>query len=317
MVSVRELTSWRPPPLRELARRARLLVDGPKPRPPSAIVDALQRGASPATDDALQTSTPTFCVGMGRSGTHFIQRVMEPDASLASYHLDNVNDSVGDAFVCYCAWNDLPVDLAGFVHGRRVLVGDALAAGRRYIEANPYLALSVSTLRAGLHAQFIYVVRSPEAVVNSHYIKGWYAEAPTYGDASLSLGYQYDADRGNHFFGRVVPRGSEHERWRALTQIGRIAWVWNAYNQRILDQLEALPAGSYRQVRIEEVDYPVYRELHAFAGGRRPLTADEFEEIRKARPGKGKAHRTPESWSTQERAEFERETAPVRDALGL
>jgi hypothetical protein len=260
---------------------------------------------------------PVFALGTGRSGTHFMARLMQEDPVIDSYHLDTLNQQIADSFVCYCAWNNLPVDLEGFLASRQHLVDKAVKAGKLYFESNPYLALSATVLFERLHSRFIFIVRKPEDVVNSHYIKGWYQQQPVQADPDLSLGFQYSMDRPNHFFGRITPRGEAFERWCNLTQIGKIAWMWNTINMEILRQLEYLPQQQYRIVRLQELDYACYRDLHEFTGGLVPMSEQRFEEIRQARPGKGPKHRTADTWTTQEWEEFLQETAQARAIFGF
>lgn len=268
---------------------------------------------------ALSSSTerkPVFAVGCGRSGTHFVARLLSRDSQIESYHMDNIGAPVGDSFLQYCAWNRLPVDLEGFFHKRESLINEARTMGRTYVEANPYLSFSIKPLFHRFRSRFLFVIRRPEATVNSHYVKGWYENPLVRSDLRLSLGFQYDLKGPHHFFGRFVPHGREFARWQRLTQIGKIAWMWNAFNLKIYHQLEQLPDEQHVVVKLEELDYARYLRVCSFVGSSSPVSEEDFDQLRRARPGQGLTHRTPDTWSEQERQEFELETKQAREMLG-
>jgi len=257
---------------------------------------------------------PTFVVGTGRSGTHFLHELMRHDPGIASFHADTRRTSAADSFVQYCLWNELPVDTGAFLGDRLQVVSEVSREGRIYFEANSYLSFCVRLLFDALQASFILLVRRPEDVVNSHGRKGRYANVPLLADRDKALGYQ-PCLTPNHTFGRLVPRGPEFERWGRLTQTGRIGWYWNAVNTRVLEQFAHLPEGRTRVVAVEDIDYSRYRDLHALIGGSAPLAEKKFERIRNARPGKGPVARSADRWSELERQEFLAETRIAREKL--
>lgn len=264
----------------------------------------------------VEERVPVFVVGCGRSGTHFISDLMKNNPRIASFHLDDVGSVVADSFVEYCLWNDLPVDMEGFLLSRKNLIDSAGDEGRIYFEANPYLALSVIPLFERFQAKFIFIARKPEDTVNSHFIKGWYQDIPIISDADLAVGFQYDLKKPNHFFGRIVPRGKEYLRWIELTQIGRIAWMWNMINAKIVEQLDLLPDKLFLKVKLEELNYDQYLKINDFVGDFPPISEKEFARLRVRRPGKGPSHRTVSSWTQQETREFLEETKKARSLLG-
>jgi len=238
---------------------------------------------------------------------------MAEDPTIFSCHIETPE---ADSFNEYCAWHELPVDSAAFLETRQQRIDEGAQSGRMYFESNPYLSLSVRLLFERFDARFIHTVRRPEDVVNSHFIKGWYARPMTRSDARLAPGFQ-TGWQTNHFFGRMVPTGAEYERWSRLTRIGRLAWMWNTVNLRVAEQTEDLPPERMRMVFLNDVDHEVYLELHAFIGGRQPMSAKQFDRIRSSRPGKAKKHRSPADWSMDETREFLEETAPAREKLQI
>lgn len=271
----------------------------------------LQRAQSEMVTDF----TPAFAVGTGRCGTHFLHALFDRDPAFASFHCDTRGAMLGDSFMVYALWNGLNVDTAGFAEQRRRWVAAARRQGRIYIESNPYLPLLTGILHAAIGARFILLIRRPEDVVNSEYVKGWYREEVIRADPLRAAGIQPDMEP-HHFFFRIMPAGEEYARWCALTRIGRIAWWWNAVNLRARQELSKLPESHWRSAKIEEFDYEGYREIHAFVGGRHPLGREEFERIRTRRPGRARRHRTRDEWSPEEEREFLAETKAARELFG-
>ncbi len=255
--------------------------------------------------------TPAFAVGIGRSGTHFLQELIGEDHDFLSHHIELLD---ADSFAQYCIWNDLPVDLEGFLYTRAGWITQAGNSGKRYFESNPYLALSIRQLYQRFGARFVHIARRPEDVVNSHYIKGWYAQPLKHSNPNEALGFQPNM-LTNHFFGRLVPKGDEFLHWQKLSQIGKISWIWNAINVKIVEQLSQLPQDQHQFIKLYELDHKCYLQFHKFIGGKTPMTEDRFEQIRNAKPGKAKKHRFPKSWTQQEQQEFLDETQTARDLL--
>jgi hypothetical protein len=277
---------------------------------------SLEGNMEPETFSSAAERRSAFAVGCSRSGTHFVARLFASDPQVESYHMDDIGAAVGDSFLQFCAWNKLPVDLEGFFQKRQSSIGKTTMMGRVYFEANPYLSLSIVPLFERFGARFVYMVRTPEDTVNSHYVKGWYKETPVKSNLELSLGYQYEFKYAHHFFGRFVPHGEQFLRWLSLTRIGKIAWMWNRVNLEILRQLENLPADQCLSLRLEELDYGKYLGLCSFIDASSHLSEMDFQEIRHARPGKGPSRRTTRDWSELEREEFLFETKEARDLLG-
>lgn len=267
------------------------------------------------SEEAYRNFVPVFAVGTGRSGTHFMNKVMESDETFMSMHTDGLADTAMDSFIRYAQWYGLDLDLEPVRHFRHRLIATAADKGRIYFESNAYLSSVASHLHDWFGARVILLIRRPQDVVNSHFIKGWYEEWPHRADPFRPPSYPGGMP-ANHFFGRILPMGDDYRRWEGLTRIGRISWWWNTLNLHVYRAFEAIPETHRRVVRVESFDYEGYRDLHAFAGGRSLMSEEQFEDIRARRPGKGRGRRTVDSWTDQEWQEFMQETAEAREVFG-
>jgi hypothetical protein len=266
--------------------------------------------ATPATH---ATTPPTFAVGTGRSGTHFIARLLEREPSVAAHH---ERAPLADSFHRYCVWNQLAVDDAGFLANKATGIAADRARGRLSFEASAYLSLSIPALRGAFGARFVLLVRRPDRVVNSLLAKGWYEAEPERADPRLALGYQNAGTHPHHPFSRLAALGDDGERWTRLSRIGKLAYYWRQLNEATLRDLAALPADAARVQPLEALDFAAYTEIARFAGFAPTLSEAAFERLRAEKPGARGPTPSVRDWSDAEAAEFEAEVAPLAEKLG-
>ena len=231
------------------------------------------------------TNKVGFTIGTGRCGTLFLYQVMEKEPDVASSHERNPEN---EAFQRYCKWHRLPVDDEGFLAIKEREVRGDLEQRAYSFEASPYLALSVRELHERLGAKFVFLIRRPDGVVTSFVHKGFYSRPYSVQNLDLAAGYQDQSpERFFTFFARISPRGEFFRAWNEMTPVGKVAWFWKAYNERTLEALEQLPPESYRLVRIEDLDYPKYKELTAFLGIDAKVSQADFDALRGSMVGAG------------------------------
>jgi hypothetical protein len=269
--------------------------------------------AMSAAATAHAEAPPTFAVGTGRSGTHFIARLFEREPAVAAHH---ERAPLADSFHRYCVWNRLPVDHAGFVAHKAAGIAADRALGKLSFEASPYLALSIPVLRAAFGARFVLLVRRPEGVVNSYLEKGWYAREPARDDPRLALGYQADPALPHHPFSRLAAAGADGACWSGLSRVGKLAYFWRRLNEATLRDLAALPEDAARVQALERYDWEAHGELARFAGFAPTLSREGFERLAAERPGTRGRAPSVHDWSEAEAAEFEAEVAPLAQRLG-
>jgi len=253
-----------------------------------------------------------FAIGTGRCGTEFIARVagLEPDVA-ASHERNPFNES----FHRYCQWYGLPVDGEGFLVQAESEIRQDLMTRSFSFESSAYLSLSVRELWQRLGAKFVLLVRSPERVVNSFHRKGWYSAPIHRADPQLAPGFQ-ENESFHHTLARFMPSGEKFLQWNRLSRIGKLAWYWNALNERSIEMLSAIPQDYWRVEKIEELDYERYLDTARFLGFEPVVNRDAYETLVETKPNRFSGVRTVESWSAQEIAEFEAEVEPMARRLG-
>lgn len=255
-----------------------------------------------------------FTIGTGRCGTLFLYQLMEKEPLVASSHERNPDN---ETFHRYCKWHDLPVDHEGFLATKELEIRADLETHAYSFEASPYLSLSVKELHERFGAKFILLMRRPDRVVTSFVHKGFYRRPYLVKDVNLATGYQDQSPEKVHtFFARIAPRGDFLRTWNQMSQVGRVAWFWRAWNERTLELLEQLPQDCYRIVRIEDFDYPKYIELSRFLGYQAKVTQGEFDALSASKPHAFWRKRNVDQWDEQEIREFEDQVGTLAHRFG-
>jgi hypothetical protein len=255
-----------------------------------------------------------FAIGTGRCGTLFLHQLLAAEPEVASAHERNPE---AEAFHRYCLWHDLPVDDEGFLAAKEKEIRSDLEQHAYSFEATPYLSLSAKALHERFGAKFLFLIRRPDGVVTSFVHKGFYRSPYVVHNVALAAGYQNPSpERFFTFFARISPKGELFRSWNALTQVGKVAWFWNAFNERTLQALQELPEGSYRVVRIEDFDYSKYLELSAFLGFRAQVKQAEFDALKTSKPHAFWRKRHVDQWTDQEVHEFESQVHNLAERFG-
>jgi hypothetical protein len=257
--------------------------------------------------------TVSFCVGTGRCGTTFLAELAALEPTVAASH---ERLRLPATFHMYCKWYGIPVDPEGFLCDRVDAVAQDLASHEVSFESSALLSHSIAELSERFDARFLLLVRSPYATVASFAARGWFLDPIPWRDPSLPPTIR-DGVEPRHFFGRNLPRGPEFERWRRLTQIGKLGWFWHARNRAILDQFRHLDPSRCAIVRIEELTFETYVDVARFLGWRVSIPEERFLAIAARRPNAGpNAPVSPSTWTALEHHELEAEGGALIDALG-
>jgi len=263
--------------------------------------------------DASFLNNVSFCVGTGRCGTTFLAELVGSEPAVAASH---ERERLGATFHMFCKWHGIAVDPEGFLAAREALVRGDLESRRFSFESSALLSHSLEELYDRFRARFLLLVRNPADTVASFAVRGWFLRTPVRADASLPPSY-FSGEEARHFLGRNIPHGDEFARWSNLTQIGRLAWFWQARNGAILDQFGRLPETHCQTVRLEELDFARYQKIADFMGWPTQVDARRFNELAAARLNAGpNPPRRITEWNETELAEFEAETGPLAKLLG-
>ena len=155
-----------------------------------------------------------FVLSTGRCGTAFLTNILELSKEVRCEH----RPTPELIYPSRLAYDSSTIDNSKFEIGidmaRYELVESAFLRDQVYVETNnkitffaPYLA------RVFKQSIFIHLVRHPADFVRSGILRKWYS------------GKDY------HDVGRIVPTNGSFGNWDRMTQIEKIAWLWNETNQ--------------------------------------------------------------------------------------
>lgn len=261
----------------------------------------------------MQEGRVGFCVGTGRCGTTFMAQVAgsEPDVAASHERL-----RLAATFHMYCKWHGIAVDPHGFLLDREEAIAEDLREKSFSLECSALLSHSLEELFDQFRARFLLLVRHPADTVASFAVRGWFLKPIARADTSLPPSYR-EGEEPRHFFGRNIPHGKEFDRWSNLTQIGKLAWFWQARNRAILEQFSRLPLSHCHVARLEDLDFPRYQTIATSMGWQSQIDAETFSNLAQSRPNAGpNPPRKCSEWSELETAEFEAEVKEVAIALG-
>lgn len=241
-----------------------------------------------------------FAIGTGRCGTTFLHKLISGEPNVRSSHCRH---PLTETFHRYCQWNKLPVDDEGFLQCMADGIQDDHRHGALSFESSPYLSLSIAPLFRRFDASFVFLVRDPVRVVESHLAKGWYDAPYVKSDDGTALGVQ-KTKHFHHFLGRIAPSDDTFNDWNHMSQVGKCAWYWATLNRAIRDQLKRVPDSNWIAQKLEELDYEAYLALTDHLNISSVLSRREFNKLSKSKPNSIPSIRPSESWTAQEWNEF-------------
>lgn len=262
--------------------------------------------------EAEQKGPMIFCTGMGRSGTHFLARLIGLSPNVQAYHLDQIGNPTADSYYQFCKWNNINIDMNPFFKSRIFLANETYNNNKIYFESNPYLNLSVKDLAENFNCKILIIYRDPIKVVESHYNKGWYEKYNPSLSKGCHPGYHYEIEKPHHFFGRFFPKThNELEKWNQLTQIGKISWMWKQVYSSILKVVNE--KNNIKLIRTESINYLNYRKLCDLLNTN-SVNEKDFLNLLETKPGKSIYKKKPE-WNDFEIEEFNNHTSYILQKL--
>jgi len=254
-----------------------------------------------------------FSIGTGRCGTKFLYELLSHQPQMASHH---ERLPLEDSFYRYAEWNKLPLDHVGYFKIKAEAIEADLMKADFSFESSAYLSLAVKPLFETFNAKFILLVRAPHSVVTSYHKKGWYQNDLILSDYSKIPSFQPHMKFQHHSFSRIVPHGHDLESWTALTQIGKLAWYYQALNDAVLKQFEEIPNTHYKVVRLEDLNYQKYLELADFLALTVKIPEPIFNKMTTKKVNTLSPSYNFHKWTDQEKKEFFKQTQTINQKLG-
>lgn len=210
-------------------------------------VDAkLQAARTPATGqmrpvgideingNTLDFVSPCFVLSTGRCGTLWLTELLRPSRQALVNHSE-YPELIRHSRLAYEQYEQTPRVFCEIIRATRdELIIEAYKREQVYVETNNRITFFAHAIKQVYpKARFIHLVRHPGDFVRSGWNRKWYDGHP-------------------HDVGRIVKLGPS-DAWQAMSDIEKIAWLWNETNRYVEDFLSGLPQDSYVQVKAEDM----------------------------------------------------------------
>ena len=244
----------------------------------------------------------------GRSGLRWLAMVF-------SKH-DNIFElsepfPLHESFYRYATWNSLPIDHSGFFGILQARFNKIWEKHDTIFYASPWLGFGMEEVDKYLKPNsYIYIIRNPEAVVNSLSSKGWYSKEVAKSNYNLASGIQPGLNNFHHQFSRISPSGTEFSYWNSMTAIGKSAWFWSQINNSLCRFFSSIDEKKVFKFKLEDIDqnYNAYLSYAKVFDLMPRISKDDFLSVKREIPNKGITNRSSESWSADEKKEFDENT---------
>lgn len=200
-------------------------------RPPRIVTLEVDEIDQPA----LSFVSPMFVLSTGRCGTKWLTELLRQDPCMRVNHND-YPELIRHSQLAYEQYVESPRVFQEIIRATRDgYILDAHRRNRVYVETNNRITFFAYAIRAVYpKARFIHLVRHPGDFVRSGLRRGWY-------------------HGGRHDVGRLRDIRNP-TKWETMTDIEKIAWLWNETNQYIEDFLSTLDNPStHLVVKAEEM----------------------------------------------------------------
>jgi hypothetical protein len=186
----------------------------------------------------FESHSAFFFVGVGRSGTMLLSKLLDQAPGAAVFH-----EPIPEDAASFVEAQNSPTAALRYVETFRRARMYELTVGRGatvYGEANSYLRFHAHALRACFpSAKILHLVRDGRDVVRS----------------IMSMGHYTDTALERHFHLEPGPDDPLRPVWNDLSRFEKICWLWSDANRRLRDGVDGV-------VRFEDLvgDYEYFRD---------------------------------------------------------
>ena len=199
--------------------------------------------------NTLDFVSPCFVLSTGRCGTLWLTELLRLSRQVYVNHSD-YPELIRHSRLAYEQYEQTPHIFCEIIRATRdEFIIEAYKRQQVYVETNNRITFFAHAIKQVYpKAKFIHLVRHPGDFVRSGWNRKWYNGHP-------------------HDMGRIV-KLRPGDAWQAMSDIERIAWLWNETNRYIEDLLSGLPQQSYVRVKAEDMfsDPHVAIDLCKFMG---------------------------------------------------
>lgn len=270
---------------------------------------------SPSPEGSLRMTDPTagrpvtgrkrmpeicFVASTGRSGSTTIANLLNKHPGIIALH--EPRHQLIKLSTDY-AHGLLPRDAVKARLERMFLDGSVYHGDRIYLESDQkYFNLFPILAEIFPQAKFIWLVRSAYDVVTSTHSRSWFADHTHPVFAQI-----------NWFYHRYRVEGDKSgdvsaDDWAGMTWFQRNCWYWTYVNEKIEQDLAGIDASRKMFLRLEDLNGRVGEVLDFLGVGPADLNVEKTNEAFYTKQG-------PDTWSAEQKADFERFCGPLMKRL--
>lgn len=238
--------------------------------------------------------SPIFVLSTGRCGTKWLTELLRQDPHIRVNHSD-YPELIRHSRLAYEQYSEQPCMFQEIIRATRDgYILDAYRRNQIYVETNNRITFFADAIRAVYpKARFVHLVRHPGDFVRSGLRRDWYK------------GESHDIGR--------IRNISNPALWDTMTDIEKIAWLWNETNQYIETFLKTIEPETFVQAKAENMftDTQMVKTIIDFIGAK--LGSHSIETMLAKKVNQQMVgHVVPyEQWSTKEKKQLERYTPLV------
>lgn len=188
-------------------------------------------------NEIFQDSKPVFVLSTGRAGTELLTRILKNGEGLKVFHEPQPQLVYAAKLAHQMGRDNIDALKIGFLGARYDIIKRVHLLGKQYVETNNHLTYFSPALRLLFpNAKFIHLVRHPGAFIRSGMRRNYYKNNP------------FDD-------GRIVPRENDkiNSYWHQMSQIEKIAWLWNETNHFIEEEKNHCDMSRIMQIKAEDL----------------------------------------------------------------
>ncbi len=180
---------------------------------------------------------PAFVLSTGRSGTLLLNRLLLLSPQAFAVHQPKPELIRVSKLAYEKIYQSPEVFEEVFRTAREELMFEAVKLQKVFIETNNHITFFAPIIsKVFPNAVFLHLVRHPGDFIRSGIRRRWYSGM-----------HDYD-------LGRIVPVSGEYkERWKELSDIEKIGWLWNETNQFIDNFKKSVPEENFSSVKAEDL----------------------------------------------------------------
>ncbi|MAM27948.1 MAG: hypothetical protein CMC13_02905 [Flavobacteriaceae bacterium] len=203
---------------------------------------------------------PVFVLNTGRSGSAFINNLLQNIPDIKSYHEASPTLFLQSNYA-YHHQDKIEVLQKMFEVARIELILEASIKNRFYVESNQCLVFFARQIKSLFpKAKFIHLTRHPGDFITSAIKKGWHKNDSVWESGRIKM--------------------KDAEAWAKMSQIERLGWVWEKTHSYIED-FKSLHTRDFMTIKLEDLTKkPEYIDiLLEFIGSENKLDAKQMDTI--------------------------------------